>query len=60
MPKKCRNIIVVALKKKTKRIKIGKIHSFMKQCFPFYENKVLQLMSAGASLEEFGERTLFS
>ena len=30
----------------------------LKQCFPFYENKVLQLMSAGASLEKFGEKDL--
>ena len=26
----------------------------------FYENKVFQLMSAGASLERFGEETSFS
>ena len=31
-----------------------KIHSFLKVFFD-YENKVLQLMSAGASLERFGE-----
>jgi hypothetical protein len=36
-----------------------KIHSFQ-QRFSFYENKVLQLMSAGANLERFGEKTLFS
>ena len=28
-----------------------KIHSYLKQCFSFYENKVLQMISAGASLE---------
>ena len=38
----------------------NKINSFLKQCFSFYENKVLQLMSAEASLERFGEKTLFS
>ena len=38
----------------------SKIHSFLKQWFSFYENKVLQLMSDGASLERFGERTLFT
>ena len=37
-----------------------KIHSFLKQWSSFYENKVLQLISAWASLEMFGERTLFS
>ena len=30
----------------------------LKQCFSFYENKVLQLMSAGASLERFGDKDL--
>ena len=39
---------------------VNKINSFLKQCFSFYENKVLQLMSAWASLERFGEKTLFS
>ena len=34
------------------------IHSFLKQCFSVYENKVLQLMSAGARLEKFGEKDL--
>ena len=29
-----------------KTSKITKIHSFLKQCFSLYENKVLQLMSA--------------
>ena len=37
-----------------------KIHSFLKQCSSFHEKKVLQLMSAGASLERLGEKTLFS
>ena len=37
----------------------AKIHSFLKQCFSFYENKVLLLMSTGDSLERFGGRTLF-
>jgi hypothetical protein len=38
----------------------SKVHSFLKQCFSFYENKVFQLMQAGASLERFGEKTFFS
>ena len=29
---------------------------FVKQCFSLYENKVLQLMPAGASLERFGKK----
>ena len=37
-----------------------KFHSFLKQCFSFYENKVHQLMSARASLEVFGKKTLYS
>ena len=36
-----------------------KVHAFLKQCSSFYENKVLQLMSGGASLESFGERPYF-
>ena len=35
------------------------MHSSLKQCFSFYVNKVLQLMSTGASWERFGKRTLF-
>ena len=37
-----------------------KIHSFLKQCFSFYENKVLQLMSVGASLERLCESTMLT
>ena len=32
----------------------------LKQCFAVCENKVLQLMSAGASLKSLGKQTLFS
>ena len=35
-----------------------KIHSFLNQCFSLYEHKVLQLLSAGASLKRFGENYL--
>ena len=42
------------------RIVKGKIYSFLKQYFSFYENKVLQLMSAAASLERIGKRIFFS
>ena len=38
----------------------AKIYSFLKQWFSFYENKILQLMSAWTSLERFGGKTLFS
>ena len=37
---------------------IPKIHSILIVFFPVYENKVLQLMSGGASLESFGEKNL--
>ena len=37
---------------------IPKIHSILIVFFPVYENKVLQLMSGGASLEKFGEKGL--
>ena len=40
------------------KIIMAKIHSFSKQYFSLYKNKVLQLMSAGDSLERFGERDL--
>ena len=40
--------------------RIGVPSILFKQCFSLYENKVLQLMSVGASLEWFGERNLFS
>ena len=36
-----------------------KIYSFLNQRFSFFEYKVLQLMSAEASLERFGERPCF-
>ena len=40
-------------------IGIKSIH-FLQKCSSFYENKDFQLLSAGTSLERFGERTLFS
>ena len=42
----------------TRNIYCTKIHSFLKQCFSVYENKVLLLMSVGARLERFGEKDL--
>ena len=35
-----------------------KIHSFLKVFFSVYENKVLQMMLGGASLERFGEKDI--
>ena len=36
------------------------VYSFCKQCSSFYENKILQQMSAGASLERLCESTLLT
>ena len=39
-------------------VKVTKTHSFCRTVFSLYENKVLQLMSAGAILDRFGEKDL--
>jgi hypothetical protein len=50
--------LLLIVKKHARKILIfTKIHSFFRG-FSVYENKVLQLMSAGARLERFGEKDL--
>ena len=39
-------------------LSIIKFIHVLKQCFSLYENEFLQLMSAGASLEKYGEKAL--